>query len=329
MLDISLSPSATRTTAQLDLRPLHAALTRAGSVLDVLGICEATAMAHGGGLWIAACVEPCLRTYVAGAAPVSDAIVEATIEDMARTARHSSVGDDGFARCVAARWRNGRAEVTTFLPPEYAQVALSAADSHFGLLRVMRAPAERADGCDWEAVETVMCAANPHIVICLQRDARSNRIDPLTGLWTPAELAARTEIEVERSRVHPVELSLVVIELRMAPDRDSSVMTDAELRAIGEVLRGTLRASDSAARLPDGRFAILLPMTSQRSALIAGARVVDRLRAQPELSPDLEAQTGVSGWAFEGPSAPELFTQATQALENAKSAGARGAFIFL
>ena len=62
---------------------------------------------------------------------------------------------------------------------------------------------------------------------------------------------------------------------------------------------------------------------------ISIADVVGQLRKHPELSPELECHTGVSGWTFEGASSPELFGQATAALHDARAAGARGAFVFV
>lgn len=330
MLEGRLSPPVTRTAMQLDLRPLHEALARASSVLDVLEICEATAMAHGGGLWLAACVQPDPRTYACGSEAVADTLLQETVDDMSQTVRRTALGEgEEFSRSVVARWRSARSHVVEALPPDYAQVELTANGSFFGLLRVTRGPTERADGCDWEAVESVMCAATPHMVVCLQQETEDSRVEALTGLCTPAELMARVEAEVERARMHPVELSLVEMEICLGAGRKAGVLTDAELHIVGEELRETLRSSDSACRMPDGRFVLLLPMTPQRNALIATARVTDRLRAHAALPDDLECQTGVSGWAFEGASAPELFEQANHALESAKLAGARGAFVFL
>lgn len=327
MLDARPSLSATRTTMHLDLRPLHAALARTHSALDILQICEATAMPHGGGLWVAACVRPQPRTYVAGPGPAPDDAVRAIVDDMSATARRTALPPgEKLSHDVAARWRADE-PCAPDLSREYAQEEIVAAGECYGLLRVTRDAAQHADACDWEAVESVMCAALPHLALCLQRDADSARTDPLTGLCTPAELRRRVEQEVERAINHPVELSLVIMEISLGHNR--SLLTDAELAAVGQVLRKALRGSDAAARMDDGRLAVLLPMTSQRNALIATARITDRLRAHPALSPDLDCRTGVSGWAFEGPSAAELFVQANSALDCARSAGARGAFVFL
>lgn len=329
MLDARLSLPTTRTSMHLDLRPLHAALARAHSPLDVLQTCEATAMPHGGGLWVAACLRPHACTYAAGPGPVPDAALRAVVDDMSATARRAALPEgEELSRDVVARWRVPQSDAPD-PSREYAQEEILAGGECYGLLRVTRDAAQHADACDWEAVESVMCAAIPHLALCLQREAESTRTDPLTGLCTSHELRRRVEQEVEGVLRHPVEFSLVIMEVSLGPGRSRNVLTADELAAVGEVLRTALRESDAAARMPDGRFALLLPMTSQRNALIATARITDRLRAHPALSPDLECRTGISGWTFEGPTAAELFVQANQALDCARSAGARGAFVFL
>jgi len=234
-----------------------------------------------------------------------------------------------FSRSAVARWHARNLDPVRSLPNEYAQVELASGGEVNGALRVYRAVGESAETCNWEAVESVMCAAAPHIVLSLKREAEANAVDPLTGLCTPPELVARLDKEVERARMFPLELALVMLELRLGPDREPGMLAETELKAVGLVLRTTLRASDSAGRMPDGRFALLLPMTSQRNALIAASRIADQLADCPELPDHLVCQTGISGWSFEGPGAEELLEQANHALEEARSAGARGAFVFI
>jgi GGDEF domain-containing protein len=119
------------------------------------------------------------------------------------------------------------------------------------------------------------------------------------------------------------------MELRLGEGRETNVLTEPEWRAVGATVRSTFRETDSASRLSDGRLAVLMPMTNQRHALMASARLVDRLRKVPGLPEDLSCQAGISGWTFEGASAPELFEQASTALVGARIAGARGAFVFV
>ena len=328
MLGTCLSPPSLRETIS---RPSPTSRRSwPSSVLDVLERCEATAMVYGGGLWLAASTRTHLGTYACGRRPVLDASLVTIIEDTERAARMSSLeGHDQFSRSAIARWHDKNGEPLRSLPNEYAQVELVSGGEVSGALRVYRAAGGASESCNWEAVESVMCAAAPHIVLSLKREAEANAIDPMTGLCTPNELVARLDKEVERARMFPLELALVMLELRLGPDRQPGMLSESELKAVGGVLVKTLRASDSAGRMPDGRFAVLLPMTSQRNALIAASRIADELAACGELSGHVLCQTGISGWSFEGPGADELLQQANHALEEARSAGACGAFVFI
>jgi GGDEF domain-containing protein len=297
--------------------------------MEVLDISQATTMVLGADVWLVAYLLPEPRSLACASTRLPDAVLLQALDEMQSTTRAGAIPDGAaLASSVVARWRDAAAQ-SDRLAADYAQLELSDAGQFRGLLRVGRLLGDDQAACDWEAVEEVMCVAAPYLILCQHRDTREARMDAITGLCTPTEFSARVEREVELARARPVELALVVMELRLDAERAVGVLHENELRHIGQVLRQTLRDADSASRLPDGRFALLLPMTSQRHALIAASRVVDRVRSHPELPDTLSCQMGVSGWTFEGPTAPELFDQARSALEGARLAGARGAFLFI
>jgi GGDEF domain-containing protein len=330
MMDLTCSPPLARTVMQPDLRPLHASLGRASDVLEVLEVCEATAMPYGAGLWLAACDDSRHTSYACGPGPIGDAALRDAIADMEASLRDGALPEGSrLARSIITHWREPGAPRAVGMDREYAQTELCAGGACMGLLRVCTAAPQESEGCDWEVVESIMCAAVPHLVVCLQRASEVAPGDIPRHLCTPAELMAHVEREVEWTRLHPAELALVVLELHFGQGREVGVFGDSELEAIRTVLAESLRRADVSGRLPNGRIALLLPMTGQRGALIAAERVLRRLREHPQLSAEIECQAGVSGWTFEGASGPELFEQAEAALENARRAGARGAFVFL
>lgn len=330
MLDVSLPATVTRERMQPDLRPLHSALSQAESILDVLQICEATAMAYGGGMWVAACLKPEPRTYVTGPGPIAQDRMKEMLGDMAQTARAGALDPGaGFEESVTVRWRSDKMVSARSALREFAQVELSLRGALYGLLRVTRSHDQAGSECDWETVESIMCAGAPYVVMCLQRESAGDGADPVTGLSTTTGLTSQVEREVQRVRNSSLEFALVVMALRMGDGRGSDRPTDAELRAIGRVVQRTLRESDSACYMADGRLALLLPMTSQRNALIATARLTDQLRACPDLPDDLGCQIGICGWPSEGPCVDMLFERALEALADAEVAGARGAFVSL
>jgi GGDEF domain-containing protein len=329
MLESVAAPTVFRERLRLDTRPLHSALAQAAGAMEVLDVCQATTTVLGADVWLAAYLHPEPRSLACASAALPDAALLQVIDEMQTTARAGAVPDGAaLATRVIARWRDATTQADR-LAADYAQLELGDAGQFRGLLRVGRIAGGDHEACDWEAVEEVMCVAAPYLILCQHRDTREVRVDPITGLCTPTEFTARVEREVELARARPVELALVVMEVRLDTERAVSVLHENELRHIGQVIRQTLRDTDSATRLPDGRFALLLPMTSQRHALIAASRVVDRVRSHPEIPAALSCQMGVSGWTFEGPTAPELFDQARSALDGARLAGARGAFLFI
>ncbi len=325
-----LSPPFTKVGTVTDPVSLDEALPNATSTLDVLEMCQQAISPGADWLWMAGSVHPSPATYVVGDRPVPDSEIQAIIEHMEDGLSGENVGSSrSLARSFVARWLKPTESPARVAMSRYHQVPLMAAGKCYGVLRATLACPRSVRECSREVVEGILTSAMPYVILTLQKERSLMLLDPLTGLWTPDELQIRVDVEVERAQVYPVEFSLVMMEMRMSPGRTTGALTDKELRAVGEVLRDTLRASDSASRLPDGRFALLLPMTNQRSAFIAISRLTDHLREHPDLSDSLECGTGVSGWAFEGADRDELFRQAATALENAKSAGARGAFVFL
>ena len=329
MLELALPQTRVSQRVPPDLRPLHSALSHTSAVLSVLETCQTTAASYGGGAWIAACVKPQSRTYVAGRRRVCETSLQCTLDDMAHTARAHVLDEGPLARGIVARWGDPHADATPVAHNDYVQAELAAGESCYGLLRVARPSTDLAQECDWEAIEGVMCAAVPYVILCLERDGRDGRLDPVTGLHLPAEFAMIMAREVERARMYPVQLALVMMELRLGDGRNSGELTDTELHVIGRAIRTSLRETDVASRMPDGTFALLLPATSQRNALTTSARLTDELQACPELPDELDWQIGISGWPSDGPSVADMMSGASGALRGARLAGSRGAFLAL
>ncbi|NSW56068.1 MAG: GGDEF domain-containing protein [Armatimonadetes bacterium] len=329
MLDIHRASPELVAAAPGAQASLHEALASAGSPLDVLEACDRALGADTGYVWAVTGAHQPSEGFVYGSKPADDAELRALLEQMRESlSSDSCLRADGTQVQFVCRWASPGAALGRLRTDGYDQVRLTANGSAYGLLRAV--PTDlTGDDMDRRRVQAVLRAAAGYAILSLERLARKQMVDPLTGLWTPEEFELRVGVEVERAQVYPVEFSLVLMEMRMGADRLPGCLTDQELAAVGRVLRQSLRTADSAARMPDGRFALLLPVTSQRSAFIAVSRVLDRLRQDPDLPDDIECRTGVSGWTFEGSSGPELFQQAGAALENARAAGAKGAFVFL
>jgi predicted signal transduction protein with EAL and GGDEF domain len=109
---------------------------------------------------------------------------------------------------------------------------------------------------------------------------RLSRFDSLTGLHSRDFFMAELESEIRRASRNSRPFALLMIDLdglKAANDRFGHAAGDQLIRAVAEVLRGAIRASDVAARYGGDEFVVMLPETdlalgSPASAGWPGAR---------------------------------------------------------
>lgn len=103
-----------------------------------------------------------------------------------------------------------------------------------------------------------------------------------SGLYTDWYFRLRLQEEIDRSRRHEMNLSLLTIK-PMAVHQDSEVQSTAAW--FGDKVRSRLRRSDIAALLHDGVLVIAMPNTGRRSATTAKRRIEkDLAQAEPTLT---------------------------------------------
>ncbi len=154
--------------------------------------------------------------------------------------------------------------------------------------------------------------------------------DPLTGLANRRRFDRELADELTRARRYAKPLSLILCDIdlfKTVNDRLGHPAGDAALRAMGEVLRQTVRETDLPTRVGGEEFAVLMPETGPDEAL----EVAERLRSGVEnRAVEWEGQTfrltisvGVTGSAGEAlPDTPdELYRLADGAMYRAKEAG--------
>ena len=151
--------------------------------------------------------------------------------------------------------------------------------------------------------------------------------DPATGLPDARAFQERLGEELARVRMHGAPLAVAVVELDRFPaltKRYGAGVARAVLSEAALVLRLALRETDVLARLPDARFAVLLPETEP----IAALRVTERLRRTVEehrfaRAGRLGVSAGVSASPRDGLESVELMNRAERALTLAVKAGHR------
>ncbi|NQT26720.1 GGDEF domain-containing protein [candidate division KSB1 bacterium] len=101
--------------------------------------------------------------------------------------------------------------------------------------------------------------------------------DPLTGLFNMRYFTPQLQKEVLRAKRYGTPVSLMMIDLdhfKAVNDQHGHPAGDEVLRKIGEVFKNHLRTLDIAVRYGGDEFAIILPNTPRKSALV----VVEKLR---------------------------------------------------
>jgi diguanylate cyclase (GGDEF)-like protein len=154
--------------------------------------------------------------------------------------------------------------------------------------------------------------------------------DPLTGLANRRRLMARLEEEVVRARRYKTPLSVVMIDIdhfKQVNDTHGHAMGDEVLRNTGAMLKGSVRASDLAARYGGEELTLVLPHTDIPAAI----QVAENLRVRfSELEHQLDGVTltktvsmGVAARDGQGeiPRAEDLLKHADEALYRAKQNG--------
>ncbi len=105
------------------------------------------------------------------------------------------------------------------------------------------------------------------------------RTDPLTGLANHRHFHERLRAELDRSERESTELSLVVLDIdyfATLNNQRGHRFGDRVLTEIAQTLAAGVRASDLVARLGGGRYAVLLPGSAGRDAVV----IADALRAR-------------------------------------------------
>jgi two-component system cell cycle response regulator len=138
-------------------------------------------------------------------------------------------------------------------------------------------------------------------------------VDPVTALYSESYLlvALDARIAAARRRLRPVSVVMVEVVRGLASGRP----TPSEPKVVADAVRATLREADTASRMNDGRYALVLEDTPENGAIWT----VERLRScLVDAHPDFTVWAGVACYPAHAFNLDEILVQATTALEAAK-----------
>ena len=157
---------------------------------------------------------------------------------------------------------------------------------------------------------------------------KMSRIDSLTGLFNSSQLYPMLEQEVQRTRRSARGFCLLMIDLdglKAVNDTYGHHRGDEVLRALGAVIRGSIRNLDAAYRLHGDEFMVLLPETDIPGAFVVAEKVRIGAEEVGLVAGSVEMLTSVSiglvSCPEDGTTADELMLAADRAMYQAKSLG--------
>ena len=137
--------------------------------------------------------------------------------------------------------------------------------------------------------------------------------DDLTGLFSESFFGVALDSRVAAARRHLRPVAVILIEVVEGLPADSPEITDATV--VAEAITATLRESDTACRLEQGEFALLLEDTPENGAIWT----VERIRRHlAENNPNLTLWAGVACYPAHAFSPDDLLTAADAALISAR-----------
>ncbi|HET8776629.1 MAG TPA: GGDEF domain-containing protein [Candidatus Limnocylindria bacterium] len=155
-----------------------------------------------------------------------------------------------------------------------------------------------------------------------------SRTDPLTGLFNRSQLFATLDQEVSRTRRSDRGFCVLMIDvdgLKAINDSAGHLRGDDVLRALGAVIRGSIRTVDSAYRYGGDEFVVLLPETDIVGAFVVAEKIRSGAEDVGMVTAEADAMTSVSiglvSHPEDGLGAEELMIAADRAMYQAKKLG--------
>jgi diguanylate cyclase (GGDEF)-like protein/PAS domain S-box-containing protein len=144
--------------------------------------------------------------------------------------------------------------------------------------------------------------------------------DALTGLVNYRRLNEGLESEIKRSDRTGRAFAVLIFDLdgmKQINDRYGHLLGNRALCRLSDIFRFSCRSMDTAARYGGDEFAIVLPETVAKDAVLVGKRICERLSSDRE-EPPLSVSIGMAVYPEDGATIDTLFQAADRALYEMK-----------
>ena len=148
--------------------------------------------------------------------------------------------------------------------------------------------------------------------------------DALTGMLNRRYMEARLSEEMKRSNRHGFPTSFMMLDVdhfKSYNDQYGHPAGDEALKAIGQIVRATLRSADVAARFGGEEFCILLPQTKDDEAAAIGERIRANVEQAKFARRRVTVSIGIATCNAELCLSADLVSAADKALYEAKRRG--------
>jgi two-component system, cell cycle response regulator len=163
-----------------------------------------------------------------------------------------------------------------------------------------------------------------------QRLLQAATSDPLTGLFNRGYVDDRVAMELSRAQRYGKALTVAVVDadhFKALNDTHGHAAGDVVLKKLAEVLRGSLRQSDTTGRYGGEEFVVILPETDMETARRKVESLREAIANMPIVLPDRQEMVrvtisaGLASYPEDGEDAAELFATADERMFEAKHAG--------
>ncbi len=158
---------------------------------------------------------------------------------------------------------------------------------------------------------------------------RLSILDPLTQLYNRSYFVKSLEKEIMRLNRYGGDLAIMFIDIddfKKLNDEFGHTIGDIILKEFANLIKGSLRDIDVAARFGGEEFVIMLPNTNREGAYITAKRLQEKIKTTPLAGHNISASIGIAIY-YKGLTAKSLIDRADKAMYRVKKSQ-KGSIIF-